>query len=74
MTGEISLRGNVLPIGSLREKVIGAVKHGIDTIFIPYENSKDLENIPDEIKQHVKFIPVKNYIEIYNYIFKKKGE
>ncbi len=72
MTGEISLRGNVLPIGSLREKTIGAVKHGIDTIFIPDENSKDLENIPDEIKQNVKFIPVKNYIEIYNYIFKKK--
>ena len=70
MTGEITLRGRVLPIGGLKEKVIGAHRSGVRTIFIPKENKKDLENIPDEIKKDIKFIFVENYDEIYKKLLK----
>ena len=74
MTGEITLRGKVLAIGGLKEKVIGAHRAGIRTIYIPVENEKDLEEIPDEIKQDIKFIAVDRYKEIYNSIFKKRDK
>ena len=70
MTGEITLRGRVLAIGGLREKVIGAHRAGIKTIFLPYENEKDLDEIPDDIKKDLKFIFIKNYNEIYQKLFK----
>ena len=70
MTGEITLKGKVLQIGGLKEKVIGAYNQGVDTIFIPKSNENNLEEIPNEIKKKVKFILVDNYKEIYNYIFK----
>ena len=69
MTGEITLRGRVLPIGGLKEKVIGAHRAGIRKIFLPVENKKDLEEIPEEIKKDIKFIFVDNYKEIYKKIF-----
>lgn len=65
-TGEITLRGNILGIGGLKEKAIGAYINDISTVFIPYSNIKDLDNIPKEIKDKITFIPVKNYSEIYN--------
>ena len=64
-TGEITLRGNVLKVGGLKEKVIGAYINNIDTIFIPSSNIQDLDDIPKEIKDKIKFIPVKNYSEVY---------
>jgi len=70
-TGEITLRGNILKIGGLKEKVIGAYLNNIDTIFIPYSNLNDLDSIPQEIKSKIKFIPVKKYEEVYEYL---KGE
>lgn len=70
MTGEITLRGRVLAIGGLREKVIGAHRAGIKTIFLPYENEKDLDEIPADIKKDLKFIFVKNYNEVYQKLFK----
>ena len=70
MTGEITLRGVILPIGGLREKSIGANRKGINTIFIPKDNIKDLETLPKEIKEYIKYIPVTNYMEIYNYMKK----
>ena len=70
-TGEITLRGNILKIGGLKEKVIGAYLNNIDTIFIPYSNINDLDSIPEEIKFKIKFIPVKKYEEVYEYL---KGE
>ena len=73
MTGEITLRGRVLGIGGLKEKVIGAHRAGIKTIFIPEENEKDLDEIPDEIKKDIRFISVSNYGEIYNSLF-ESGE
>lgn len=70
-TGEITLRGNILKIGGLKEKVIGAYINNIDTIFIPYSNISDLDTIPKEIKEKIKFIPVKKYEEVYEFL---KGE
>lgn len=72
MTGEITLRGTVLPIGGLKEKSIGAHRNGIKTIIIPYDNLKDLDDVPDEVKQDITFIPVKDYKEVWNIIFKEK--
>lgn len=71
MTGEITLRGRVLGIGGLKEKVIGAHRANIKKIFIPLENESDLEEIPKEIKNDIEFIRVSNYSDIYNYIFKR---
>ena len=73
MTGEITLRGRILPIGGLKEKVIGAHRAGIRKVFLPVENEKDVAEIPDEIKQDTKFIYVKNYSELYKKIFKVGG-
>lgn len=70
MTGEITLRGRILAIGGLKEKVIGAQRAGINKIFIPRENEKDLDEIPTDVKSKIKFIIVKNYKEIYKEIFK----
>ncbi|MBW2406457.1 MAG: endopeptidase La [Deltaproteobacteria bacterium] len=60
MTGEITLRGRVLPIGGLKEKALGALRAGIRTIIIPEKNKKDLVEIPMNIKRKIKFVPVKN--------------
>lgn len=70
MTGEITLRGNVLAIGGLKEKVIGAHRAGIRKIFIPKENEKDLDEIPEDIKKEIKFYFISDYQEIYKKLFK----
>lgn len=72
MTGEITLRGKVLAIGGLKEKVIGAHRNGIRTIFIPSSNEKDLDEIPNDIRQEIKFILVDRYLDIYQVLFRKK--
>ena len=76
MTGEITLRGRVLGIGGLKEKVIGAHRAGVRKVFIPVENEKDLDEIPEDIKKDITFISVRNYDDIYNSLFKnsKKGD
>lgn len=72
MTGEITLTGRVLPIGGLKEKVIGAYRAMVTKIFIPRENEKDLKEITDDIKKKIEFILVDNYMDIYdNLMFKK---
>ena len=68
MTGEITLRGNVLKVGGLKEKAIGAYANNIDTVFIPISNISELDEIPKEIKDKVNFIPIKKYEEIFKYI------
>lgn len=70
MTGEITLRGNILPIGGLKEKSIGAIKNNISIIFIPKENLGTLDDIEVEIKSKLEYIAVDNYKELYNKIFK----
>ncbi len=69
MTGEISLRGDVLKIGGLKEKVIAAYNNDIKEIFIPYENSNDIDLLPSLVKDSTKITLVKNYIEIFNRLF-----
>ena len=59
MTGEITLRGEILPIGGLKEKLLAAHRGGITTVLIPQENEKDLVEIPDNIKSKLKIIPVR---------------
>ena len=66
MTGEVTLRGNVLPIGGLKEKSLAAHRSGIDTILIPKGNMKDLDDIPEEVKESVHFIPVSTVKQVLN--------
>ena len=68
MTGEITLHGQVLKIGGLKEKAIGAHRNGIREIIIPNANLIDLVDIPEEVKKDIQFIPVKNYKEVFQYI------
>ena len=70
MTGEITLRGRVLGIGGLKEKIIGAHRAGIKKIILPQENEKDLDEIPSEVKESIEFKFVKKYEEIYKQLFK----
>lgn len=64
MTGEITLRGRVLPIGGLKEKLLAALRSGITTVFIPKENEKDLAEIPDNVKKGLKIISVSDVDEV----------
>jgi len=64
MTGEITLRGRVLPIGGLKEKALGALRAGIRTVIIPQKNKKDLADIPMNVKRKLKFVPVANMDEV----------
>ena len=64
MTGEITLRGRVLPIGGLKEKLLAALRGGLKTVLIPKENEKDLAEIPDNVKRGLKIIPVKTADEL----------
>lgn len=64
MTGEITLRGRVLPIGGLKEKSLAAKRAGIKKILIPFDNKKDLDEIPSEVKKSIEFVPVKTMDEV----------
>ena len=74
MTGEITLRGRVLPIGGLKEKLLAAMRAGIKTVFIPKDNEKDLPDIPDGVKKHVKIIPVSHVDELIWQALARKPE
>ncbi|WP_420023658.1 endopeptidase La [Cereibacter azotoformans] len=64
MTGEVTLRGNVLPIGGLKEKLLAALRGGIKTVLIPEENAKDLAEIPDNVKEGLRIVPVSHVREV----------
>lgn len=70
-TGEITLRGNILPIGGLKEKSIGALRSGVKTIYIPEDNLKDLDDIPIEVKKEIEYISVKNYMDLFKKLIKR---
>ena len=73
MTGEITLRGKVLPIGGLKEKMLAAKRGGIKTVLIPKDNVKDLKDIPENIKDNLKVIPVSNIDEVLQYALVKNS-
>lgn len=71
MTGEITLRGRVLPIGGLKEKTLAAYRAGIDTLVIPEENRKDLEKIPPYVLEKFKVVTVREIREVLDTALKK---
>jgi ATP-dependent Lon protease len=64
MTGEVTLRGRALPIGGLKEKLLAALRAGIKTVLIPADNEKDLADIPDNVKNNMKIVPVKSVEDV----------
>jgi len=74
MTGEITLRGRVLPIGGLKEKLLAALRAGITTVFIPKENEKDLADIPESVKKHLKIHPVAHVDDVIAQALVRKPE
>lgn len=74
MTGEITLQGRVLPIGGLKEKLLSALRGGIKTVIIPKENEKDLVEIPDNVKNGMKIIPVSDVSEVLKIALKSEAK
>jgi ATP-dependent Lon protease len=74
MTGEITLRGRVLPIGGLKEKLLAALRGGIKTVMIPEENAKDLTEISDSIKGGLEIIPVSRMDEVLGHALTRTPE
>ncbi len=74
MTGEVSLRGNAMPIGGLKEKLLAALRGGIKTVLIPKENEKDLPEIPDNVKDGLKIIPVDHVSEVLKHALVRMPE
>nr|WP_121093912.1 endopeptidase La [Roseibaca ekhonensis] len=74
MTGEVTLRGNVLAIGGLKEKLLAALRGGIDTVLIPQENAKDLPEIPDNVKEGLAIIPVSHVSEVLKHALVRMPE
>ncbi len=74
MTGEITLRGRVLPIGGLKEKLLAALRGGIKTVLIPHENAKDLAEIPDNVKNALEIIPVEQMGEVLKVALTRQPE
>lgn len=72
MTGEITLRGNVIAIGGLNEKLLAAQRSGIKTVIIPKENENDLVEIPDKVKEGLKIVPVETIADAMKWVFEKK--
>ena len=64
MTGEITLRGSVLPIGGLKEKVLAAFREGMKTIILPKDNERDIEDIPECVREKLEFVPVSSMDEV----------
>ncbi len=74
MTGEITLRGRVLPVGGIKEKCLAALRGKIKTVIIPEQNKKDLEEVPENVRKKLKIIPVKHMDEVLELVLKKKNK
>jgi ATP-dependent Lon protease len=72
MTGEITLRGRVLPVGGLKEKALGALRAGIRTIIIPEKNKRELSDIPLNVRRKINFVPVKNMDKVLSLALNEK--
>jgi ATP-dependent Lon protease len=66
MTGEITLRGKVLPVGGIREKVLAAHRAGIRTVILPHRNERDLEDVPAELRQQLEIVLVESVEDVLN--------
>jgi ATP-dependent Lon protease len=73
MTGEITLRGQVLAIGGVKEKVLAAHRNGLTTVILPKRNESDIEDVPDEIRQSMKFIFAESVEDVLNAALEKAG-
>lgn len=69
MTGEITLRGKVLPVGGIKEKVLAAINNNVKTIYVPIDNKEDVREIPVELLKGIKIKYINNYLELYNDLF-----
>ena len=74
MTGEITLRGRVLPVGGIKEKLLAAHRMGIQKVLLPIDNNKDLEEIPDKIKKKMEFVLVENLDQVLEHALEKGGK
>ena len=72
MTGEITLRGDILPVGGLKEKIIGAKKAGVKKVYLPKENEQEVSSFDKEITSGIKFIYVGNYLQVFEFLTEKK--
>jgi ATP-dependent Lon protease len=72
MTGEITLRGQVLPIGGLKEKVLAAHRFGLKTVILPKRNEMDLDDVPDEIRKSMKFVLAETMDDVLEASLEKK--
>jgi ATP-dependent Lon protease len=71
MTGEITLRGQVLPVGGIKEKVLGAHRFGLDTIILPKRNEVDLEELPEEVRKSMKFYFAETVDDVFKNAFEE---
>ena len=69
MTGEVTLRGRVLPIGGLKEKVLAAYREGMNTIILPKDNLRDIEDIPESVRERLTFVPVTSMDEVLSHVW-----
>jgi len=74
MTGEITLRGKILPVGGIREKVLAAYRYGIRKLIIPLQNENDLDDISSSVRDHITFIPVDSAEELIAVLFSDQAE
>jgi ATP-dependent Lon protease len=74
MTGEITLRGQVLPVGGIKEKVLAAHRLGLSTLIIPKENEPDLDELPEEVKREEKFIFAETLDEVFENALDDSGD
>jgi ATP-dependent Lon protease len=74
MTGEVTLRGRVLPIGGLKEKLLAALRGGVKTVLIPGENEKDLEEIPDNVKRNLTIVTVNSVEDVLRHALERAPE
>ena len=72
MTGEITLRGNVLPVGGVKEKVLAALRARVSTIILPAQNRRDLDDVPKEPVKHIRFVFVDNVRQVFREALKEK--
>ena len=69
MTGEITLRGKILPVGGVKEKILVAINNNIKTIYVPIDNKPDVKELPKDIIKGIKIKYINNYLELYNDLF-----